>query len=121
MCTGGPDPVLSRLWITFYTFCPSACQASIWAEVAPAGAPHNYFIQLRSRKEGGWGDGEGEDRTLKAVAGSGVKRHIVIIKGCQPEEVTILRVCQPIAGLQAEEARSHRYERERERRNEVRE
>lgn len=35
-------------------------------------------------------------------------------ENCQPEEVTILHVCQPIAGLQAEEARSHRAGREKE-------
>lgn len=37
------------------------------------------------------------------------------MKAYQPQEVTILRMCRPTAGLQAEEARSHRAEREKQR------
>lgn len=37
------------------------------------------------------------------------------MKAYQPQEVTILQMCWPAAGLQAEEARSHRAEREKQR------
>lgn len=37
------------------------------------------------------------------------------MKAYQPQEVTILRMCWPTVGLQAEEARSHRAEREKQR------